>query len=329
MAGALRPAVLLILLASVLFVLDGYFDGVYPGGPHGSLESYSGLGWTSYLFAVANALVAIAIARGSERMLALRIGLAAFFIFERPVSAVALGVKPLESLVVHVLTALIELVILASTMRVWRLGHSFTDTDLSLLTLPATPSPAAATAGAASLAVSAAAPSARRGLRFPSFGRRSAAAPAAVETVAAEPAPAPKVRGQMATKVRVLSRRMTWALGVLSVLLAVALVADALVAGVIPGVTVDLSSPDWLVYVFALVLLVVASRAVHGGRFAIRLLLIVSLIYFLERAFTPFALRVADPVSLGLHLVAALLALVLALASAAALRATRSPRPVT
>lgn len=49
MAGALRPAVVLILLASVLFVVDGYLDGVYPGGPHGSIDAYSGLGWTSYL----------------------------------------------------------------------------------------------------------------------------------------------------------------------------------------------------------------------------------------------------------------------------------------
>ena len=147
MAGALRPAVLLILFASVLFLVDGYLDGVYPGGPHGSLDAYSGLGWTSYLFAFANAIVAIAIARGSERMLALRIGLAAFFIFERPVSAIALGVKPLESIAVHAITALVEAIILASTMRVWRLGHSFSETDMSLLTLPARP--ATAMAGAA------------------------------------------------------------------------------------------------------------------------------------------------------------------------------------
>jgi selenide,water dikinase len=32
MAGAMRPVVLLMLLASVLFVVDGVLDGVYPGG---------------------------------------------------------------------------------------------------------------------------------------------------------------------------------------------------------------------------------------------------------------------------------------------------------
>ena len=90
MARALRPAVLLILVASLLFLVDGYLDGIYPGGPNWSFDAYSGLGWTSYLFAFVNAVVAFLIARGSERMLALRIGLAAFFIFERPVSAVAL-----------------------------------------------------------------------------------------------------------------------------------------------------------------------------------------------------------------------------------------------
>lgn len=332
MAGALRPAVLLILLASVLFVIDGYFDGVYPGGPHGSLEAYSGLGWTSYLFAVLNAVVAIAIARGSERMLALRIGLAAFFIFERPVSAIALGVKPLESLAVHVVTALVEAVILASTLRVWRLGHSFSDTDLSLLTLPDAPTPATAAAapmGESALAATAVTPVRRRSFRLPGFGR-GGAAPATVEpapVVVEEPAA--KVRGPMATRVRALSRGMAWALGVLSLLLAAALVADGAVAGIVPGVTVDVSSPAWLVYVFALVLLVIASRAVNGGRFAIRLLLIVALIYFLERAFTPFALQLAEPISLALHLVAALMALALALASAAALRASRLPRPAS
>lgn len=325
MAGALRPAVLLILFASVLFLVDGVLDGVYPGGPHGSIDAYSGLGWTSYLFAVANAAVAIAIARGSERMLALRIGLAAFFIFERPVSAIALGVKPIEAVAVHVLTALVEAVILASTMRVWRLGHSFTDTDMSLLTLPAAPAMAGAPAGAAfATAVDARPAPRRRGPSFKlrSFGR-SKAMVVAPEAAAEQPvvAAAPKVHEPMAVRVRTISRRMTWVLGLLALVLAAVLVADAAVAGIVPGVTVDMASPEWLVYVFALVLLVVASRAVHGGRFAIRLLLVVSLIYFLERAFTPFALRISDPVSLGLHLVAAIVALALALASAAALRA--------
>jgi hypothetical protein len=94
----------------------------------------------------------------------------------------------------------------------------------------------------------------------------------------------------------------------------------------VPGVTVDLASPEWLVYVFALVLLAVASRAVHGGRFAMRLLLVVALMYFVERAFTPFVLRLTDPVSLALHLFAALVAIVLALVTASALRASRLPR---
>ena len=334
MAGALRPAVLFILFASVLFLVDGYLDGVYPGGPHGSFDAYSGLGWTSYLFAFANAIVAIAIARGSERMLALRIGLAAFFIFERPVSAIALGVKPIESIAVHVLTALVEATILASTMRVWRLGHSFSDTDMSLLALPATPATALAGASAGTPfveSVEAIPASRRRGPSFklPRFGRGGPAGAADLGT--AEPAvaveqpviePAPKVREPMATRVRTISRRMTWTLGLLSLVLAAVLVADGVAAGVVPGVSVDLASPGWLVYVFALVLLVVASRAVHGGRFAIRLLMVVALIYFLERAFTPFALRTSDPISLALHLAGALVALVLALASAAALRAT-------
>lgn len=333
MAGALRPAVLLIVVASVLFLVDGYLDGVYPGGPGWGSDAYYGLGWTSYFFAVVNAFVAVLIARGSERTLALRIGLAAFFIFERPVSAVALGEKPIASLAIHMLTALVEVVILASTLRVWRLGHSFTDTDLSMLTLP---SPATAAAGAGSGADPFAAsveaipgPSGRRArfgfprLALPRVGRRAPVVPAATAPLAE--APALKVREPMAVRVRTLSRSMTLTLGALSLLLALALVADGAVAGIVPGVTVDLASPAWLVYVFALVLLVVASRAVHGGRFAIRMLLAVALIYFLERAFTPFALRLTDPISLGLHVAAAFIALALALLSAAALRAAARP----
>jgi hypothetical protein len=335
MAGAVRPAVLLIALASLLFLLDAYFDGVYPGGPHWSIEAYSGLGWTSYLFFFANAVVAVLIARGSERMLALRIGLAAFFMFERPVSAIALGEKPLASLVVHVLTALIEAVILYSTMRVWRLGHSVQQADLSLLSLTSpTPLPVGAGAGAAeeapaSAAVAMPAPSRRRGLRVPRFGRRASAAVAAASVTGAvaaarEPVAAveaAKARGPMAIRVRTISRSMSWTLGVLTLILAGTLVADGVAGGVVPGVTVDVTSPAWLVYVFALVALVVAARAVHGGRFALRLLLVLALIYFLERAFSPLALRIADPISLGLHLLAAFVALGLALAAAGALRA--------
>ncbi len=37
MAGALRPVVLLMLVASVLFVAAGVLDGAYPGGPAWSI----------------------------------------------------------------------------------------------------------------------------------------------------------------------------------------------------------------------------------------------------------------------------------------------------
>ena len=93
-----------------------------------------------------------------------------------------------------------------------------------------------------------------------------------------------------------------------------------------PGATVDLSSTVWLGYLFALVVLVVASRAVHQGRFAPRLLLVVALIVFVERVFSPFAGGEADPTWLGLHVAGALVALALALACAASLRATRPRR---
>lgn len=305
MAVALRPAVILIALASLLFLLAGWLDAAAGISQYSSFESY--------LFGAINMLVAISIARGNERILALRIGLAAFFMFERPVTAVAFGPKPLPSIGVHLVTALVEAVILAQTMRVWRLGHSVTQSDLAFLSLPGAPSPLAVAAGTS--------------------------APAEPPLREAGPIPAPRAKSvrpkgrrrepRPAPAAGTWSPRPGWAMGLLALLLALALVGDAVAGGVAPGVTVDLASPDLLGYVLALVVLVVAARAVHQGSFAVRLLLVVSLVTFVERAFTPFALGRTDAASLGLHGAAALLALGLAILSTASLSASRprSARP--
>ncbi|TMC76565.1 MAG: hypothetical protein E6J15_05345, partial [Chloroflexi bacterium] len=86
MAGALRPVVLLMLFASILFVVDGVFDGVYPGGPAWFTGRYNNLAEISYVFAIINTVVAIMVARGSERSLQSRIGLSVFFLIERPIT---------------------------------------------------------------------------------------------------------------------------------------------------------------------------------------------------------------------------------------------------
>ncbi|MDE3113312.1 MAG: hypothetical protein KGN00_03235 [Chloroflexota bacterium] len=138
MAGALRPAVILIALASILFLLAGGLDAWHGAPDYASIESY--------LFGVVNLVVAVAIARGNERILALRMGLAAFFVVERPVTALVFP-TPLDAAAVHVVTAVVELVILLSTLRIWHLGHSIGDAELSMLSLtaePAAPIPAAA-----------------------------------------------------------------------------------------------------------------------------------------------------------------------------------------
>jgi hypothetical protein len=112
-------------------------------------------------------------------------------------------------------------------------------------------------------------------------------------------------------------------LGILTLVLAAVLVADGAVAGFIPGGRdwgASGESSGWLVYLFALVMLTVATRAVHGGRMALRLLFALALIIFIERGFSPFALNISDPTRLGLHGLAAFIALALALASASALR---------
>jgi hypothetical protein len=110
-------------------------------------------------------------------------------------------------------------------------------------------------------------------------------------------------------------------------LLAAVLVADGAVSDFLPGGRewgVSGESSGWLVYLFAVVVLTVATRAVKGGRLALRLLAITALIFFIERAFSPFALRVVDPVALGLHGLAAFVALAVALSAASAIRGSRS-----
>lgn len=273
MAGALRPVVILMLVASALFVVAGLLDGVYPGGSAWGAD----LAAVSYLFALVNTLVAILVARGSERSLALRMGLSIFFVVERPASAFLIGAKSAPSIGVHLATALVEAVILVSAVRVWRLGHSVVAQDLDQL-----------------LAID-----------------------------AATMAPAPDGEEPAVTPGGI-SSRSSWAIAVATLLLASLLVADGLMAGFVPGGREWGLSGDqsgWLAYLYAVVALTVATRAVHGGAMALRLLTLVALILFVERAFTPFALRIGDPIALALHVLAAFVALALALVCAATLRA--------
>ena len=281
MAGALRPVVLLMLFASLLFLAAGVLDGVYPGGP----TPFNDLAAISYVFAIVNTFVAVLVARGSERSLALRMGLSLFFVAERPASAFLAGEKTIPSIAVHLLTAVVELIILVSAIRVWRLGHSLaTDNMEQLFALQGTgPIPSAP------------------------LDHDEPASPTT----------------------RSLPGKASWLIGITTLLLAAVLVADGLVSGFLPGGRewgVSGESSGWLVYLFAVVLLTVATRAVKGGRLALRLLAVTALIFFLERAFSPFALRVVDPVALGLHGLAAFVALAVALSAASAIRGNR-PHP--
>jgi hypothetical protein len=284
MAGALRPVVLLMLVASVLFVVDGVLDGVYPGGPAWFTGRYQNLAEIAYIFAILNTLVAYLVARGSERSLIARIGLSAFFVVERPLTAFILGPKELPAVIVHLATAVVELVILVTAVRVWRLGHSIGEAEMSSL-----------------------------------FGLQSASPMPVPADDEDEPSPRRSSPG--------LPRKTTWTLGIMTIVLAAVLVADGIVSGFVPGgrewgLSGDASG--WLVYLFAAVALIVAARAVHGGTLALRLLLVTALLFVVERAFSPFALRVVDPIALVLHELAAFVALALALACASAIRGRRA-----
>jgi len=284
MARAMRPVVVLMLLATVLFIADGILDHNVAGTF--DFDDHKGVGWTSYLFAFANLLMTIAVARGSERTLLGRIALSMFFIVERPVTAFVLGPTPIEAIAVHLATAVVELIILVGAIRVWRLGHSLVPADMEAM-----------------LALDSASPR-----PDPTLPLAMPAVPAATTT----------------TTVSAPGSGSAWLLGLLTLAVAGVLVADGARAGYLPGGNawgVSLESAGWLVYLYAVVILTVATRAVHGGAVELRLLMILALILFIERAFSPFALRITDPVQLGLHGLAAFLALALALATASAIRA--------
>ncbi|HKW77447.1 MAG TPA: hypothetical protein VJQ09_00015 [Candidatus Limnocylindria bacterium] len=282
MAGALRPVVLLMLFASLLFLAAGILDGVYPGGDSWNVGDLAGI---SFVFALVNTAVAVMVARGSERSLALRMGLSLFFVFERPVSAFLVGSKSTPSIGVHLLTAFVELIILVSAIRVWRLGHSVGAGELDTV--------------------------------FALDTRMPTAAPATEQEEAAPPKAAAGA----------LRPRTAWLIGITTLLLAIVFVADGAVSGFLPGGRdwgVSGESSGWLVYLFAVVALTIATRAVHGGRLALRLLAVTALIFFLERAFSPFALKVIDPVVLGLHGLAAFVSLAVALSAASAIRSAKA-----
>jgi hypothetical protein len=283
MAAALRPVVLLMLVASVLFVIDGVLDGVYPGGPAWFTGKYQNLAEIAYLFAILNTLVAYFVARGSEQSLMARIGLSAFFLFERPLTAFILGPKELPAVIVHLATAVLELVILVSAVRVWRLGHSVAEAELDL------------------------------------FGLRSSKPMPIPNSDQDDPAPRSAGPG--------LPQRMVWILGGVTIALAVVLVAGGLASGFGPGGRAwgfSGEASGWLAYLFAIVVLTVAARAVHGGVLALRLLLATALLLVIERAFSPFVLRVVDPIALALHGLGALIALALAVACAYTIRTQRA-----
>ena len=281
MAGALRPVVLLMLFASLLFVVDGFLDGVYPGGPAWFTGRYNNLAEISYVFAILNTVVAVMVARGSERSLQSRIGLSVFFLIERPITAFALGPKPVESILTHFATAGVELLILITALRVWRLGNTAPDVD-TLFSLEGS-SPTSAKSEQNTEA------------------RRNSSAMAA---------------------------RNAWLIGGVTLAMAVAFVADGIYEGYVPGGRSWTASTDgsgWIVYVFAAVALAVAARAVHGGTVALRALIGIALILFIERSFTPFSMREQDPIVLALHAVGAFASLAVALVTASVIRGGPAP----
>jgi hypothetical protein len=272
-----------MLLASALFVVDGLLDGAYPGGPAWFTGKYDNLAEIAYVFAIINTVVAVMVARGSERSLQSRIGLSIFFLIERPVTAFALGPKPVESIVTHLATAGVELLILVTALRVWRLGNAAPDVDL-LFSLEGS-----------------------------------------------SPTSAKPEEGTDATRRRsdAVATRNAWLVGGVTVALALALIVNGAYEGYVPGGKAWTTSSDgsgWIVYLFAAVALAVGARAMQGSKVALRALIGIALILFIERSFTPFSMREQDPVVLALHAVGAFVSLAVALVTASVIRGGPAPR---
>src|SRR5256886_15233159 len=186
------------------------------------------------------------VARGSERSLQSRIGLSVFFLIERPVTAFALGPKPVESIVTHFATAGVELLILITALRVWRLGNTAPDVDTLFALEGSTPT-------------------------------------------AARPEPGSEVRRRGAAAI---TSRNSWLIGGVALALAIALVADGVYEGYVPGGKSWTTSPDgsgWIVYLFAGVVLSVAAGGAHRAQPALRSLLRHAPLPFLERSFPPLS----------------------------------------
>lgn len=127
----------------------------------------------------------------------------------------------------------------------------------------------------------------------------------------------------------VLPARTARIIGVLSIALVLVLIGDGVIAGFVPGgVEWQLYGPasGWLTYLFAGVVAAVAIQALSGSLLSLRLLLVVSLLLFVERPFSPFVLGQFGVNTVAMHALGAFVALGLALASVAGLRSAEARR---
>ena len=287
-----REVFALMVLAAFFFFAAGALNGVYPGGP-AWIDHAGGYAWVMYLFGLLNLVVAALIWRGNERGLLTRMVLALVFIV---VIVGLLLISPLTPAltVIYAVTAFLEVIILVQSFRVWRLGRG---ADASL--------------------------------RDEVF---SLDTPLPVATPEVSVVAPPRVAFETLHGPAVLSARLTWAIGLLSLALAASLVADGVLSGFVPGGGewgLYGKQSGWLVYIFAMICLVVAVRAVHGSTLSLRLLLVTGLLVVVERLFSFVALGGTTPLGLVLRVITAMLALAMAIVSVAGLRSAEAARRAT
>ncbi len=125
MAPTIRPVVFWMVLSAGLFFVGGVLDGVYPGGRAWPPEAGNGAPWIAYASGVVELLLAGLIIRGRDWAFFAAIGIAAFFVLERPLAPLMLTYTTAPGYAVHFLTAIAQVFTMFSALRVFRLLRGY------------------------------------------------------------------------------------------------------------------------------------------------------------------------------------------------------------
>lgn len=131
MAPALRPLIFWLALSAALFFASGVTDGVYPGGRAWPPAPGNGAPWIAYPFGVIELLLAALIVRGRDWAFFAAVGIAAFFIVERPLAPLIVNYTTLAGYAVHFLTGVAQVFTMFTALRVFRILRGYLESAAS------------------------------------------------------------------------------------------------------------------------------------------------------------------------------------------------------